>query len=365
MPHRSTSGGHVDTTVNYILMAVAVVQAVIILSLSGILRMMWGGGGAARAFRSGGRGLVLVPFLLMLATEAQAQAYQPPAENLNELQLFWLLVGVNVFLFVILLVQLNFVRGATRSMTTAVEERGAEQTATGPGWAQRLLDRLTRRAAVEQEPDIMLHHNYDGIRELDNVLPPWWVWLFYGSIIWGVIYLINVHVIDIWPVQQEEYVAEMEQAQADIAAYMATLAAAVDENTVIALTDAAALSNGKATFTQFCTPCHGADAAGSETSVGPNLTDAYWIHGGGVKNVFKTIKYGVPEKGMISWKAQLSPAEIQAVASYILSLQGTGPATQKPPQGDPWTENPAATDSTTVRPDTVPMADSTKLAVLR
>ncbi|HEY0977119.1 MAG TPA: cbb3-type cytochrome c oxidase N-terminal domain-containing protein, partial [Flavobacteriales bacterium] len=207
--------------------------------------------------------------------------------------------------------------------------------------------------------------DYDGIRELDNVLPPWWLWLFYGTIAWGVIYLVNVHVIDIWPQQGMEYNNEMAKAKADVEAYMATLTNTVDENTVTLADDAATLGSGRALFKQFCTPCHGADAAGSETSVGPNLIDAYWLHGGGVKNVFRTIKYGVPEKGMISWKSQLQPAEIRALASYILSLQGSGPPTQKAPQGGLWKEEAISPDSTAVPVDTARTAagDTVRMAM--
>jgi cytochrome c oxidase cbb3-type subunit 3 len=95
------------------------------------------------------------------------------------------------------------------------------------------------------------------------------------------------------------------------------------------------LNEGKATFEKLCSACHRADAGGQ---VGPNLTDEYWIHGGGIHNVFKTITYGVPDKGMLSWKSQLTPKQIQQVASYILSLKGSNPAGGKEPQGDKWVE---------------------------
>ena len=133
---------------------------------------------------------------------------------------------------------------------------------------------------------------------------------------------------------------------ADIAAYMATLTNTVDENTIVYTDDAAVLAAGQGLFNEFCVACHGPDGAGSETSVGPNLTDAYWLHGGGVKNVFKTIKYGVPEKGMISWKSQLQPVEIRSLACYIISLEGKGSPTQKAPQGEMWKEAPSDSTAT-------------------
>lgn len=354
----------VDNTLNYAMLGLAVVQVVFILSLAGIMRAMGGTATwAKRISQQKGRALVAVPFALLLSLQASAQEYKAPSSTMSNYDLFWILAAVNVLLFIILLVQINITRTMVNALAGEKAKAAGVVPVKAPSWVDNLLKRLTRQVEIEKEQDVLMHHEYDGIRELDNVLPPWWVWLFYGSIIWSVVYLVNVHLIDIWPDQKTEYANEMAQAKVDVDAYMATLKASVDESSVVLLTDPGALANGKAIFTQFCTPCHGPDAAGFETSVGPNLTDAYWIHGGGVKNVFKTIKYGVAEKGMISWKSQLQPAEMAAVASYILSLQGTGPATQKAPQGEIWTEpiapadsTGAATDSTAVTRDTVRVA---------
>lgn len=350
----------VSGTVNYVMMGLAVIQVVLILAMSSILRTMMGSTGwmrklTERATRTG----VLLP-LLLLASAANAQAYVEPRSTMNNQELFYLLLVVNVFLFVVLMVQINLLRGTMRVITGVFEEqRGAEAVhAARPSVMQRVMGMLTRRPSKEEEErDLLMHHEYDGIRELDNVLPPWWVWLFYGTIAWGVLYLVNMHVTQTWNDSQEEYAAEMEKAKADVAAYVAKAGAAVDENSVTVTTDAVALAGAKATFTQYCSACHGPDAAGAETSVGPNLTDAYWIHGGGVKDIFKTIKYGVPEKGMISWKSQLKPNEIQGLASFILSLQGTGGPTQKAPQGDLWKGDAAPADTTAT------MADTTRVAM--
>jgi cytochrome c oxidase cbb3-type subunit III len=212
---------------------------------------------------------------------------------------------------------------------------------------------------VEKEQDILMHHEYDGIRELDNVLPPWWLWLFYGTIIWSVVYLFNVHVSGTWLHQADEYEQEMAQAKADVEAYLAKAAASVDENTVTLMADANDLAAGKNTFLTYCKACHGENGEGN--AVGPNLTDAYWLHGGDIKSVFTTIKYGVVEKGMQSWKKDLKPAEMQQVSSYILTLQGTNPANAKAPQGDLW--KPA---DATVPADSAAMvvpADSAAVAI--
>lgn len=349
----------VSGTVNYVMMGLAVVQVVLILAMSSILRTMMGSTGWMRKLTERTtKAAVLLP-LLMLAGSAHAQAYMEPRTTMNHQELFYLLLVINAFLFIVLMVQINLLRGTMRAITGVFEEQRAAGAAVAkrPSPIAKLMDVLTRRPSKEEEErDLLMHHEYDGIRELDNVLPPWWVWLFYGTIAWGVLYLVNMHVTQSWNDSHEEYIAEMEQAKADVAAFVARAGAAVDENTVTVTTDAGALAGAKETFVTYCAACHGADGAGAETSVGPNLTDAYWLHGGGIKEVFKTIKYGVPEKGMISWKSQLKPNEIQAIASYILSLQGTGGPTQKAPQGDLWKGDAAPADTTATMTDTVRVA---------
>jgi len=341
---------NVDTTLLYAMVALAVVQVVFIISIAGIMRTMGGSGGwVKRLVERSGRATGVVA-LLLVAGSANAQAYQPQTETMSLWSAFWWLFAINVFLFIILLVQMNILRSLTRAVVGVAEE-GVPKAAPGPTWADKLLKRLTRQVSIEEEKNIDLHHDYDGIRELDNVLPPWWLWLFYGTIAWGVIYLVNMHVINVWQHQDSEYTNEMAQAKVDVEAYMATLTNTVDENSVTFTDDAAVLAGGRELFNTYCTACHGADASGSETSVGPNLTDAYWLHGGGVKNVFKTIKYGVPEKGMIAWKAQLQPAELRALACYIISLDGKGSATQKAPQGELWKDEVAPADSTAAPTD--------------
>ncbi len=349
----------VSGTVNYVMMGLAVVQVVLILAMSSILRTMMGSTGWMRKLTERTtKGAMLLPFLLA-AGSASAQAYVEPRATMNNQELFYLLLVINIFLFIVLLVQINLLRGTMRAITGVFEEQraGAAAAAERPSPIAKIMALLTRRPSKEEEErDLLMHHEYDGIRELDNVLPPWWVWLFYGTIAWGVLYLVNMHVTGTWNDSHEEYVAEMEQAKADVAAFVARAGAAVDENTVTVTSDAGMLAAAKETFTTYCAACHGTDGAGSETSVGPNLTDAYWLHGGGVKEIFRTIKYGVPEKGMISWKSQLKPNEIQGLASYILSLQGTGGPAGKAPQGELWKEQPAPADSTAAKSDTVRVA---------
>ncbi len=198
---------------------------------------------------------------------------------------------------------------------------------------------------VEREGDITFHHDYDGIRELDNHLPPWWVNMFVICIVWSVGYMWYYHWGGSGQNQIEEYKMEVETAQKEIAVVLAGKSNSVDESNVVALTDGSALGEGELIFKGNCVACHGQQGEGT---VGPNFTDEYWIHGGGIKNVFKIIKYGVPDKGMISWQAQLKPADMQKVASYILTLKGTNPPNPKAPQGVIWKEDGGMQDSTKV-----------------
>lgn len=195
--------------------------------------------------------------------------------------------------------------------------------------------------AIEEEEELMTDHVYDDIRELDNNLPLWWRYLLYGTIVFAVVYMVRYHVMS-GPLQLDEYEAELAEAAIMQEEYRKNNAAKVDETTATYLADAEALSIGKKLYTDNCFACHG---GGGEGGVGPNLTDDYWIHGGGIGNIFKTIKYGVPEKGMKSWQAELKPVEIQQVSSFIMSLRGTNPPNQKEAQGELYEEE-APSDST-------------------
>jgi cytochrome c oxidase cbb3-type subunit 3 len=175
-----------------------------------------------------------------------------------------------------------------------------------------------------------MQHEYDGIREFDNYLPQCWVWGFYATIIFAVVYVFNYHIFQTSDLQTKEYDKELAQAKVDIKKYQTEHAMNVDETTATLLTDAGAISTGKTLFESNCVACHNPKAEGN---IGPNLTDEYWIYGPDVKDLFKTITHGLPEKGMIAWEKTLNPLQIQKVASFILTLQGTNPAGAKEPQG--------------------------------
>ncbi|TDQ11318.1 cbb3-type cytochrome c oxidase N-terminal domain-containing protein [Pedobacter metabolipauper] len=196
-----------------------------------------------------------------------------------------------------------------------------------------LLTKLMGLRPISEEKDIMMEHEFDGIAELDNPTPAWFMVLFYASIIFAVGYLLNYHVLGWGKLQEDEYVAELQQAETDKIAYLqkpGNKANKINENNVVQSKDPAVIQTGAALFKNACTPCHGEKAQGI---VGPNLTDEFWLHGGKVTDVFKTIKYGVPDKGMIAWEKSLNAKQISDLTSYILSLQGSKPAGAKAPQG--------------------------------
>ncbi len=210
-----------------------------------------------------------------------------------------------------------------------------------PGFIDQLLQKLQDSKPIEAESEIDLDHDYDGIRELDNNLPPWWLYGFYITIVFSVIYLLRYHVFHSAPLQLEEYKIEMAEAEEAREAYLKTAANMVDENSVVQITEGPRLEAGASIYKANCAVCHAADGGGG---VGPNFTDSYWIHGGDIKSVFSVVKYGVPSKGMIAWKDQLNPEQMQNVSSYILSLVGTEAANPKEPQGDLF-EAPSASET--------------------
>jgi len=216
----------------------------------------------------------------------------------------------------------------------------------------KIIKSLTDAVAVEEEVSILLDHDYDGIKELDNNLPPWWKYGFYLTIVVAIIYLVNYHVIGTGDLQNKEYENEMAKAKQEIDEYMKNSADNVDESTVKLLTDANDITAGKDVFMASCAACHG---RAGEGGVGPNFADEYWLHGGSIQDVFKSIKYGWVEKGMKAWKEDLSPIQIAQVASYIKSLKGTNPPNAKAPQGDLYSENGSvpAGDSITVKKDSL------------
>lgn len=280
-------------------------------------------------------------------TQEPTKASQPPAWAMDGNTY---LIGFLVLILVatiIVLYKINVKLITTISPNAFVNIRKQKTNSTlekekNPSLMSKVSSRLMGSVPVTQEADILLDHDYDGIKELDNNLPPWWKWGFYATILFSFIYLIGYHVTGTGKLQLEEYNDELALAAKAKEERMKNSAENITEENVTMLTDAGAISKGKEIFTKNCAACHAADGGGM---VGPNLTDEYWLHGGGIKNIFKTVTYGVPAKGMISWQSQLSPKQIQEVSSFVWSLQGTKAAAPKEQEGEKWTESSTASNT--------------------
>ncbi|MBI1342000.1 MAG: c-type cytochrome [Terrimonas sp.] len=286
--------------------------------------------------------------LLLLSNITRAQdAATPATVGSNDT---FLLIIIGFLLLVVLVMSIML-----QQMGTVVREikkgAGAEKVVGGlRAWWGNLDKRIfTKAVPVEKEADVMMDHDYDGIKELDNALPPWWKWGFYFTLIVAVFYILRFHVWKTGPDPIQEYNSEMAYAAKKAESRRATASEEVDEKTVT-MADAAGIAAGKIIFLKNCSACHGSTGEGG---IGPNLTDNYWLHGGTINEVFKTIKYGVPEKGMQSWQKAFSSGEIKELASFVKSIGGSNPPNPKAPQGNLFT--PAA-DSTAILP-----ADTTKV----
>lgn len=286
----------------------------------------------------------------MLAYGQEAAAEGVTADDVLAVFLFTL-VALSLVALLLVFTMFILVRSNQREKALARAEElkaeGKEAPVLGPpvlSWAW-FKDKLTDNVAIEEEGSIDLGHDYDGIRELDNNLPPWWKYGFYLTIVYAVLYWFVFH-----ESSADMYEQEMELAAIEKAEYQESQANSVDENTIVMLDDGVSLAGGKATFDMLCAVCHKPDGGGT---IGPNLTDEYWLHGGDIKDVFTTIKYGVEGKNMIAWADQLSPKEMAEVASYVMTLRGTNPPDAKAPEGElyvPKTEDAAPADSTAAEP---------------
>lgn len=269
------------------------------------------------------------------------------------------MVGLFLLVFLFLLVAIEIVVSAvdkvTYNLLTEEQRKQLEEVQTvsftQSKWFQKVMESMTRSKSIEQEADVMLNHDYDGIKELDNVLPPWWVNLFYATIIFGLIYLVRFHVMGDYD-QAQEYDREVAAANLEIEKNI--LNSPKEEITldkVTLLTDATSLAKGKEIFNNACAACHKADGGGV---VGPNLTDEYWINGGGIKNVFKIIAEGSKNNPtMVAWAKTIGTIEVQNVASYVMSLQGTNPSGAKAPEGEKWVEEVIPVEKETKATDTM------------
>ncbi|MGE4347050.1 MAG: cbb3-type cytochrome c oxidase N-terminal domain-containing protein [Flavobacteriaceae bacterium] len=266
---------------------------------------------------------------------------------------FMVYPAVSIFLGALLLVLIaievvfNAFENITYSIMTEEQRREYDERnklnldITQSATYKKIMQALTKSKGIEEEGELLMEHDYDGIKELDNVLPPWWKYLFYATVIFSFVYLGYYHLFG-GENQIQEYERKNNEALLAIEEWKKTAVDLVDASNVIAMTDDSNLAAGKNIYMERCVACHLADGGGS---IGPNLTDDYWILGGGIKEIFHTVSEGGREgKGMIPWKTELKPVEIQQVSSYILSLVGTTPAVAKEPEGELWVQ---AGDETT------------------
>jgi cytochrome c oxidase cbb3-type subunit 3 len=268
------------------------------------------------------------------AADAAAPAKAAVAEMVGGMPIndFYLLIGIIILELIVIVGLLSAMRTLIRSLSNAQDaEAGRAPARTSKFW-----DYFNQSVSLEKEKDVLLDHDYDGVQELDNILPPWWKYGFYITIIFACIYLYRFQISHTAPSSIEEYTIEMQNAKAEKDAYLAKSSGNIDENNATQLTDAADIAAGKQVFETICFACHMKDGGGG---VGPNLTDDYWLHGGSFKDIFKTIKYGYPDKGMKSWKEDYSPKQIQQIASYVRTLHGTKPAAPKDKQGELYQES--------------------------
>ncbi|MEY3237313.1 MAG: hypothetical protein RI883_1414 [Bacteroidota bacterium] len=263
--------------------------------------------------------LVLLGFLGLMAMNntSLALTFTYPGEGekdatwilVEDIDLYFMLLINVILLFVLLYLRRMFKDFMLMVRPEAVKLKKAKRI-------KNINVILTDAVAIEEEHTILMQHEYDGIRELDNNLPPWWVWGFYATIIFAVIYIFDYHILRTSDLQIQAYDKEMAQSKLDVDAYLSKMAMNVDETNATLLTDAKDLSSGKALFDVNCVVCHNPKGEGN---IGPNLTDDAWIYGPDVKDLFNTLKYGTPN-GMPEHASKLNPVQIQQVASFVLSL---------------------------------------------
>jgi cytochrome c oxidase cbb3-type subunit 3 len=267
-------------------------------------------------------------------------------------------IFVELLTIIALLVNIKFIirEEKEKLIVPQTEAAAREEKKSKLSW----WDRFNKLRPVAQEAELDLGHDYDGIRELNNKLPPWWLYGFYLTIVFAGIYLWRHHVSHTAPLSAQEYERSVQMADLRVSNYLKKKGENIDENTVTLLTKPEDLRAGKEIFTRdgLCGTCHGKDGSGmvgGVNGVGPNLTDDYWLHGGNIKDIFKVIKYGVNGKGMPEWGSRFSPKEIAQIGSYVKSLRGSNPPVHKAPDGQLYNE-PDAIPAVPVKP----AADSLK-----
>ncbi len=321
---------HIDVPTNGILLLMglsALVLLLIILRLLVLLRksMVAKTPALGKIFKRGT--MVIILFLITTMSHAQ-EGTEEAAAVVQSTGWFGLPAWIWLIYFLTIIVELCTIQVLINIISMVnLPEEAAEASPKKQSW----FARLNNTVPAEKYDELDLNHDYDGISELDNSIPRWWLYAFYFTIIWGVVYAYRFLVSQTIPTQYEQLEESITQAAIAQRKRDEASGGAIDENTV-QMADASGIANGQTLYYANCRACHGDEAQGA--AVGPNLTDPYWLHGGSLKDVFISIKNGWPDKGMQSWKAILSPSEMQDVASYIMSVQGTTPPNARAPQGE-------------------------------
>lgn len=325
--------------------SLSVVLLLVIVILSGVLKTAVKT--KVRELLSGKSAAILLLLAFMESDSLFAQTEAPvsniyestPISGMHPLGFYTLFVVLLLELFVILWLCLMIMRIIVKQEQIAANKAGEQNKKTS--WLSKFLSRKVFGVApVETDKDVLLDHDYDGIKELDNNLPPWWKYGFYLTIITSIVYMVSYHVTHSANSSEEEYNAEIAQAEASVNAYRAKMAMNVDEINAQYLADAGKIATGKAIFVKNCAVCHGPEGQGL---VGPNFTDKHWLYGNKPGDLFKIVKNGT-NKGMKAWKDELSPVDIQNVISFIHTLQGTQPANPKAAEGDLYEEVASSAD---------------------
>jgi cytochrome c oxidase cbb3-type subunit 3 len=285
----------------------------------------------------------LTAVLMLFASIAMAQT--ATTESAPTMEFHTILLGViGILIFVLFLLVLTLRRVL---YILKVESQGGVYPIE---LQQNFWEKILSLKPLAAEKELELDHDFDGIKELNNPIPFWFNLLFYTTIAVAFVYLLVFHVFEVGSLQGKEYETEMANAEISRQEYIKKAGNLIDENSVVLLTDKNKIHEGAEIFTSKCVVCHGDKGEGK---VGPNLTDEYWLHGGDVKSIFKTIKYGVPSKGMVAWQNSMNGSQMQELASFILSLQGTNPPGGKDPQGDKVVSTSPSTNDTTATTVTI------------
>lgn len=263
--------------------------------------------------------LIITTGTMFLSNNANALTFVGPGEGEKDGP--WLLVETTdllamVVIDLILLIVVLYLRHLFNQIMVMVRPKTIVEEAPVNDTFKKVNQVLTAAIPIEEEHTILMEHEYDGIQELDNNLPPWWVWGFYATIVFSFIYLINYHILGASDLQIKAYDKEMKVAEKEVKAYLSKMAMNVDETNATLMTSSSDLSAGASIFAANCVACHLAKGQGE---IGPNLTDNTWIYGYDIKDVFKTIKNGTAN-GMPEHSSKFNPIQIQQVASYVLSL---------------------------------------------